>query len=122
MKFKSYEKAATLRLLTLMPVADGAVDAREVGLLQILTRKLGATSSDIAAGREMSISKALSIAKGMSADKKKIVCALLSDLIIVDGNVDKEEIALWVDICEKCEFPYMNVVTAHKITLDFINK
>lgn len=117
MNFKNYEKVAILNLLALVSIADGTVDAREVGLAQAFMKRLGATNSDVAASEKMSDSQACSIARGMSFEQKRLVGALLASMMLVDGKVDGSEVVTLAAICTKCDIPVLNPVEA-RVVLD----
>ncbi len=119
MNFKSNEKAAILRLLSLMSISDGSVDPREIGITQLFMKRLGATNSDVATSARMSDSQACSIAKGMSFEKKKVASALLVELMVADNDVDRQEVATLVGICAKCEFPMLTLFDAQSVLAEY---
>lgn len=108
MNFKSYEKQAILRLMSWMSIADGDVSAIENRLFIAFMQKLNVTTSDILASREMSDSKACSIAKGLSFEQKRLVSALLTSIMLVDGKVEGDEVLALAAICTKCDIPVLN--------------
>ena len=119
MNFKSNEKAAIVRLLSLMSISDGSVDPREIGMTQLFMKRLGATNSDVAASARMSDSQACSIAKGMSLEKKRIASALLVELMVSDNEVERSEVAVLVGICAKCEFPMFSLFEARAVLTEY---
>ncbi len=114
MDFKNYEKQAILRLLAGISLADGNVNVAEDKLFRIFMLKLGITNSDIIASKDMSNSKACSIAKGLSLNQKRLISALLASIILVDGKVEESEFIALTAICAKCDIPVLdpNEVTA----------
>lgn len=119
MKFKSYEKSAVTCLLALIVGADGEIHERELALSSLFFAKLGMTTEDLQAGEAMSSAQAFSIISGMASDKRKLVCALLGDVIMVDGDVDAREMAVWRAISSICNFPEMNIGEAHNIVVNY---
>lgn len=115
MNFKSYEKQAILRLLAGMSFADGNASAIEDRLFVAFMHKLGVTNGDILASKNMSDSKACSIAKGLSCEQKRLVSALLASIMLVDGKVENSELLTLTAICAKCDIPVLDPNEVHVV-------
>lgn len=122
MIFSSSEKAAILRLFVLIIGADNHIDKKEMALSALYSQKLGITPAEIELSKVIDNKGALLIVSGMSDEEKKIICALLGELAIIDGEVAENERVAWSVISEICGFPKMSIVEAHEIVQTFFNQ
>lgn len=122
MYLSSSEKAAVLRLLTLIIGADNRVDQKELEMTRLFCAKLGITPFEAEQSKCMDNQKALIIASAMTNEEKRIVCALLGVLMIVDGEISEQERIAWSLISEICEFPKMGIKEADEIVQAFFNE
>lgn len=122
MYLSSSEKAAVLRLLTLIIGADNRVDQKELEMTRLFCAKLDITPFEAEQSKCMDNQKALIIASAMTNEEKKIVCALLGVLMIVDGEISEQEHVAWSLISEICEFPKMGIKEADEIVQAFFNE
>ena len=122
MYFSSSEKAAILRLFVLIIGADNRIDKSEMALSALYSKKLSITPTEIELSKTIDNQTALIIVSGMTDEEKKVVCALLGELMAVDGEVAENEQVVWSLISEICGFPQMSIREAHEIVKTFFSQ
>ncbi len=113
MTFNKLEFIAMIKLGKAMAAADGRLDEKELTLMSAVVISFGVSASDYAEMLELSdaidATTALGIISGMTDSQKKYVCAFLANIMIVDGDVDAKEEALWNLTTALCDLPIMTI-------------
>ena len=57
----------------------------------------------------------------MSSPQKTYACSVLGYIVASDGDIDDDEMKVWAEIVEKCQFPDMSIQEALD-NINFVNK
>lgn len=109
MIFSQEQKQAIAKLMKLMIIADGNVDANEVVSSAAIFSKLGISPNDISNADHLAEQEALRIISDMQSNEKRTVVAILGSIMIADGKIDDKEQVLINLITILCQLPIMSV-------------
>lgn len=111
-KFTDIELIAILRLGLHIIAADGKSDIRETIVLDKIFKTgdydLSKRVTLLKTSKDMSIEHAMMLVKEFSLNKKKMVSAWLSSLVVADGNVHPKEAAASILIDKVCGIPNLS--------------
>lgn len=93
-------------------MADGKNDPKEFIFNRAVFNVIKVENSDIEAASELSLIDAAAVIVGMTETEKEFVSAYLGAIIIADGHIDAQELALWRLLTMLCGFPPMNISDA----------
>lgn len=103
MEFTYQEKIAIMRILLDIIHADGIIDERETFFFNKLKKELCLEDNDY----EVVIAKnsliALSQIKLLNKEQKKEFSKLMSEMIIVDGDINANEVAIYDIVNDFCQ-------------------
>ena len=69
----------------------------------------------------MTLEEAVAICQTMSSPQKTYACSVLGYIVASDGDIDDDEMKVWAEIVEKCQFPDMSIQEALD-NINFVNK
>lgn len=99
------EKKAVAKVLLDIVNADGRVTVGEGRYFQQLQDVLGISDSEIEAAKYMSVVGGLAIIKQMLAHEKQLLAIMMLEMIRADGDIDDEEIKVFITVCALAEIP-----------------
>ncbi len=113
LKFTALEFSAITKLATLMIASDGVTKDEEFKILFIEFKAFDVPQNHIdtifSAAKLMNANEVKGIVKQMSYNKKKYICSLLATIIVIDGDVDDNELALWRTMTQEYDLPKMTL-------------
>ena len=125
MKLKEKELIAITHLAFYIISADGIAIEEEYSAIgtELLTFGLNTESivSTIEAANDMTLEEAVAICRTMSAPQKTYACSVMGYIVASDGDIDDDEMKVWAEIVEKCDFPDMSIQDALD-NINFVNK
>ena len=99
------EKKAVAKVLLDIVNADDRVTVGEVNYFQQLQGVLGISDSEIEEAKYMSVIGSLAILKDLSPIAKQGLAIMMLEMINADGEVDDEEMKVFVVVCAGAEIP-----------------
>ena len=102
MEYTFQQKIAIMRILLDIIHADGAIDARETFFFNKLKEKFEIQADDYELVKSKNSLIALSQIKHLSDEQKADFAELMSDMIIVDEDINANEVAIYDVVAEFC--------------------
>lgn len=103
MEFTYQEKIAIMRILLDIIHADGIIDERETLFFNKLKEEFNLEDSDYEVIKEKNSLIALSQIKLLNDEQKKEFTKLMSEMIIVDGDINTNEVAIYDIVNDFCK-------------------
>lgn len=103
MEFTYQEKIAIMRILLDIIHADGIIDERETFFFNKLKEEFNLEDSDYEVIKEKNSLIALSQIKLFNDGQKKEFTKLMSKMIIVDGDINTNEVAIYDIVNDFCK-------------------
>ncbi|PIE84018.1 MAG: hypothetical protein CSA07_03955 [Bacteroidia bacterium] len=120
--FNREEITAVARLAHTMIVADGEVDQNEMEAFAGELQRFGVGEAEVPKLMEamfaMKPVDAMAKVAHMNPNQKRYVCAFLAGIMVIDGEVHEEEIAVWRMTSFYCELPEMSIEEALEYLVD----
>ena len=113
--FTSKEKAAIVSVIGAMTQIDGSVKGEEIAVSVASLTKLGVDEREMDMGAAMDAIEAVSIIRSMTPTEKKLVSAILTSIMIVDGQVDDSEAKLLMLLGIQTGIPMMSADEAIQV-------
>jgi uncharacterized tellurite resistance protein B-like protein len=125
MKLKENELVAITHLAFYIISADGIGTEEEYSAISTELLTFGLSSEEIVdlldAANAMTLEEAVSVARAMNAPQKTYACSVMGYIVASDGDIDDDEMKVWGEIVEMCDFPDMSIQDAME-NVNFINK
>lgn len=102
MKYTFQQKIAIMRILLDIIHADGIIDARETFFFNELKEKFELQDDDYELVKSKNSLIALSQIKLLSDEQKTDFAGLMSNMIIVDEDINANEVAIYDIVAEFC--------------------
>lgn len=102
MEFTYQQKIAMMRILLDIVNADGVVDVRETFFFNQLLVEFSMSEEDRAMVEEKNSLLALVQVNDMSDEQKKYFSELMAKMIIVDGDINVNEVAIYDIVSQFC--------------------
>ena len=102
LEFTYQQKIAMLRILLDIIHADGVIDIRELAMFSSLKTRLELEESDRKVVTEKNSLLALTQIKEFSQEQKLYFANLMSEMILVDNDIDCNEIAIYNVVRDFC--------------------
>lgn len=102
MEYSYQQKIAALRILLDIIHADGKVDARETFFFNKLKEEFGLTEEDHELVKAKNSLIALTQIKLLSDEQKSDFARLMSNMIIVDEDINANEVAIYDAVTDFC--------------------
>jgi len=103
------EKKAVARILLDIAFADNVLTKEETAFLVIVANALEISVDEVKASTKMSVTKCISIIRGMNLADKAEIGKLMIAMMAVDGHVDKNEVDLIAAACVAADIPIPKV-------------
>lgn len=103
-QFSYQQKIAMMRILLDIVNADGIVDARETFFFDKLMVGFDMSQEDKIVVNEKNSLLALVQIKDMTAEQKEFFSELMTEMVIVDGDVNVNEVAIYDVVATFCNF------------------
>ena len=113
--FTSKEKAAIANVAAAMTKIDGKVKGEEIAVTIAALAKLGVGDCEMDMGAEMEAIEAATIIRSMTPSEKKLVSAILTSIMVVDGQIDDNEAKLIMLLGIQTGIPMMSANEAIQI-------
>lgn len=104
LEFTYQQKIAMMRILLDIVNADGIVDTRETYFFDKLMVDFSMSAEDRTIVNEKNSLLALVQIKDMSVEQKEFFAKLMTDMVIVDGDVNVNEVAIYDVVAAFCNF------------------
>ena len=118
LSFSRIEYAAITKLAADMASADGKADPMETAFIALEAKRFNLQDNDVKSllslATEMTPADAIGIVSKLDDKHKRYVTAYLGTMIVVDGDKDDKEIALWRLISSLANLPTMNISEAQR--------
>ena len=88
--------------------ADGKITVEESLLFEKMQQIIGISSDEIREALSMSAIDCLSIIKLIPVSIKEIIGKMMIEMIVIDGQVTKEEFDTCLKVCKYAEIPLPN--------------
>ncbi|WP_298073346.1 hypothetical protein [uncultured Bacteroides sp.] len=102
MEYTFQEKIAVMRILLDIIHADGIIDARETFFFNKLKEEFNLTDEDHELVKSKNSLIALTQIKLMTEDQKTDFARLMSEMIIVDGDINTNEVSIYEVVADFC--------------------
>lgn len=116
MELKREQLAAILKVANAMVMADGKVEPSEILVVTTELLRFGVRDNQVEPlmrlAEQMDIKRALDIISMFDDESKKYVASYLGTIMVSDGDIDKNEFALWNLISMICRLPEMTIQDA----------
>jgi len=99
------EKKAVAKVLLDIVNADRRITVGESRYFQHLQNVLGISDSEIEEAKYLSVVGSLAIIKQMLPIEKQLLALMMLEMINADGDVDSEEIKVFIAVCALAEIP-----------------
>jgi uncharacterized tellurite resistance protein B-like protein len=103
------EKKAVTKVLLDIVNADGRVTLGEGKYFSQLQNVLGISDSEIEDAKYMSVIGCLSIIKELLPHEKQALAIMMLEMIRADGDIDDEEMKVFIVVCAAAEIPLPDV-------------
>lgn len=103
-QFSYQQKIAMMRILLDIVNADGVVDAREAFFFDKLMVGFDMSQEDRIVVNEKNSLLALVQIKDMTDEQKKFFSELMTNMVIVDGDINVNEVAIYDVVATFCNF------------------
>ena len=118
LSFTRIEYAAITKLAADMASADGNADPMETAFMALEAKRFNLQGEDVknllSLATEMTPADAIGIVSKLDDKHKRYVAAYLGTMIVVDGDKDDKELALWRLISTLANLPTMNIAEAQQ--------
>lgn len=118
LSFTRIEYAAITKLAADMASADGNADPMETAFMALEAKRFNLQGEDVknllSLATEMTPADAIGIVSKLDDKHKRYVTAYLGTMIVVDGDKDDKELALWRLISTLANLPTMNIAEAQQ--------
>ncbi len=125
MKLKEKELIAITHLAFYIISADGIATEEEYSAVSTELLTFGLETEEIVKtieeANDMTLEEAVAICRMMSSPQKTYACSVLGYIVASDGDIDDDEMKVWAEIVEKCQFPDMSIQEALD-NINFVNK
>ncbi|MBQ3689480.1 MAG: TerB family tellurite resistance protein [Bacteroidales bacterium] len=125
MKLKEKELIAITHLAFYIISADGIATEEEYSAVSTELLTFGLETEEIVKtieeANDMTLEEAVAICRTMSSPQKTYACSVLGYIVASDGDIDDDEMKVWAEIVEKCQFPDMSIQEALD-NINFVNK
>ena len=125
MKLKEKELIAITHLAFYIISADGIATEEEYSAVSTELLTFGLETEEIVKtieeANDMTLEEAVAICRTMSSPQKTYACSVLGYIVVSDGDIDDDEMKVWAEIVEKCQFPDMSIQEALD-NINFVNK
>ena len=105
--------------------ADGIATEEEYSAVSTELLTFGLETEEIVKtieeANDMTLEEAVAICRTMSSPQKTYACSVLGYIVASDGDIDDDEMKVWAEIVEKCQFPDMSIQEALD-NINFVNK
>ena len=116
LSFSKNEMAAIINLALRMSAADGHADENEAKMIKTEMLRFGMSEREMQTlcmvANNMNPQDVTRLVKLMTPTQKKYVTAYLGTLIVIDGDKDDMEMALWRLVSTLCDLPEMTISEA----------
>lgn len=102
MEFTYQQKIAMMRILLDIVNADGIIDARETFFFNELMKEFSMNEVDLNLVNEKNSLLALVQVHDMSPEQKDFFSELMAKMIIVDGDINVNEVAIYDVVSQFC--------------------
>ena len=102
-EFTYQQKIAIMRILLDIIHADGIIDARETFFFNKLKEEFDLTDDDHEAVKSKNSLIALTQIKLLDEEQKKLFAKLMSEMIIVDEDINANEVAIYEVVTDFCD-------------------
>lgn len=113
MVLNSQQLAALIKAAYAMVAADGEINKNETDVVAHELKNFNVTENDLprllAMSEAMDSSEMFRHLSSLSLDEKKYVSGFLAVIMIADGNIDDNEVAVWQLTCSLANFPSMSM-------------
>lgn len=99
----SLEKKAVSKVLLDIVNADARVTVGEARYFGQLQKVLGISNSELEEAKYMSVVGSLDIIKKMLPHEKQALAVMMHQMITADGDVDEEELKVFITVCALSE-------------------
>lgn len=125
MKLKEKELIAITHLAFYIISADGIATEEEYSAVSTELLTFGLETEEIVKtieeANDMTLEEAVAICRTMGSPQKTYACSVLGYIVASDGDIDDDEMKVWAEIVEKCQFPDMSIQEALD-NINFVNK
>ncbi len=125
MKLKEKELIAITHLAFYIISADGIATEEEYSAVSTELLTFGLETEGIVKtieeANDMTLEEAVAICRTMSSPQKTYACSVLGYIVASDGDIDDDEMKVWAEIVETCQFPDMSIQEALD-NINFVNK
>ncbi len=97
--FTNLEKYAIVRVLTDIVRADDRIDMGEMAYFAQIQKLLEISDNEFQLAMEMSVAISIATIRKMSEIKKSALALMMHQMITADGNIDEEEMKVFVAVC-----------------------
>lgn len=119
MEFTYQEKIAIMRILLDVIHADGIIDERETFFFNKLKEEFSLGDNDYDVVKEKNSLIALTQIKLLNEEQKNSFAKLMSEMIIVDEDINTNELAIYDVVAEFCN---INVKFIDNVAEDMLNE
>lgn len=107
---------AIIKIAKLMVMADGKIEPSEIAVMKGEFMRFGVPQNQVKALMEasdrMDANQATVLIAGMDEERKRYVASYLGVIMVSDGDINDNELALWNIVSTLCGLPTMNVLEA----------
>ena len=125
MKLNEKELIAITHLAFYVISADGIATEDEFSAVSTELLTFGLDPDDIVktinAANDMTLEEAVAICRTMKSPQKTYACSVMGYIVASDGDIDDDEMKVWAEIVDKCDFPDMSIQDALD-NINFVNK
>ncbi|MCR5455337.1 MAG: TerB family tellurite resistance protein [Bacteroidales bacterium] len=125
MKLKQKELIAITHLAFYIISADGIATEDEFSAISTELITFGLEPEEIVsainAANDMTLEESIAICRTMNSPQKTYACSVMGYIVASDGDIDDDEMKVWQEIVEKCDFPDMSIQDALD-NINFVNK
>ena len=105
LEFTPLQKKAISKVLLDIVNADSRITVGEVKYFEKLQETLDISKEDIEEAKYMSVIGCLSIIREMTVTQKQVLAYMMLEMIRADGEIDKEEMKVFVVVCAGADIP-----------------
>lgn len=103
--FSSLEKKAITKVLIDIAHADQQLTVGENAYFAQIMNFLSLTEEEFKEAQYLSVVGCLAILRGMTLDNKHALLYIMREMINVDGNVNDEEMNIFLVVCQGADLP-----------------
>ncbi len=117
--FSGRQLSAMTKLALYASGSDGEFEAREIALItahiRLYVQDDIKTMALIDVARSISYAEAVDVAREMSMNQKRHLCAFIGSVIGADGNITNSELEFWSELSYAADLPIMTIEEAINI-------